>query len=222
MCNCYYTQGPLLLSIAICSIYMTPNTLQGPIDAMRFAVDFVQMDLEQASQSELKAAHLCVRKLISLTMEHPDRHDWAGKGWGRVLTRAELQRLHADARSLLTGIVVSGDAEAALQLEFSVARAPLRNLSSAARTVYHPAVWIVVNGSPRDRFLYRVIRLLDELGADKLHMCPTPECGRLFFKVTRKEFCSARCQSRVYMRRYREQPGSTKKKERLRVKTRTK
>ncbi len=38
-------------------------------------------------------------------------------------------------------------------------------------SVRYPTAWILANGSPRDRFLYRLIRLLDELGTDKLHTC---------------------------------------------------
>jgi CGNR zinc finger len=180
---------------------MIRNPLRAPVEALRFVIDFVQMDVEQASQAELKAAERRVRQLIELFLEDPNRLDWASQEWvkQRPVPRAELKRLHAAARTLLTGIVISGNAEVALRLNFSVV-----NASSLTRPLYFPVVWIGVNGSPRDRFLYRVIRLLDELGIEKLHTCPAPKCGRLFFKVTRKEFCSTRCQSRVYMRRYRQ------------------
>ena len=63
--------------------------------------------------------------------------------------------------------------------------------------------------SVRDRFLHRVIRLLEGVTATQLQVCQAPQagsedpCGRVFLKLTRKEFCSARCQSRAYMRKLR-------------------
>jgi endogenous inhibitor of DNA gyrase (YacG/DUF329 family) len=55
--------------------------------------------------------------------------------------------------------------------------------------------------SVRDLVLYRLLRLLERVGTDKLQACG--ECQRLFIKVTRKEFCSTRCQGRVNMRNWR-------------------
>jgi len=56
-------------------------------------------------------------------------------------------------------------------------------------------------GPALDRFLYQMGRVLEEVGPDKLRKCPA--CDRLFVKVTKKRFCSQRCQSRTYMRGYR-------------------
>ncbi len=191
---------------------MPPNQLHTPVEALRFAIDFVQMDVGRASRAELKTAELRVRQLIALRMDQPDRHDWAGQGWAGEppVPRTELERLHDDGRTFLMGAVMSGAAVVALELRFSVVRAHWSGRSSAPRTDYDPGVWIVVNGSPRDLFLYRVIRLLDELGTDKLHTCLAPDCGRLFFKVTRKEFCSTRCQTRTYMRKRRQEARAEK------------
>jgi len=65
-------------------------------------------------------------------------------------------------------------------------------------------------GALRDLFLYRLVRLLEEVGAERLQVCQAPDrthtdgtCGRLFLKVTRKQYCSTRCQSRTYMREQR-------------------
>ena len=202
------------------------NPLRTPIEALRFAVDFIQMDIKHGSRAELKAAELRVRQLIALTMEQPDRHDFAGRGWEDepAVSRAALERLHADARAFLRSVVITGHADPVLlNLSFSVARATVarKKRLSNEYTVRHPSAWILTNGSPRDRFLYRVIRLLHDVGFDKLRTCRRPDCDRLFFKVTRKEFCSTRCQSRFYMREYRE-ASATRRKERARGKARTK
>jgi hypothetical protein len=61
---------------------------------------------------------------------------------------------------------------------------------------------LFVLGTPVDRLQYETMRLLETVGAEKVLACP--ECGRLFLKVTKKRFCSTKCQSRVYMRAYRE------------------
>ena len=37
-------------------------------------------------------------------------------------------------------------------------------------------------------------------GRGALDICPAPECGKAFVRVTRKRFCSQKCQSRIYMR----------------------
>jgi hypothetical protein len=178
----------------------------------------------------LKANELRVRQLIALTMEQPDRHDFAGTGWDYEppIPRAALERLHSDARTFLRGIVISGNADPVrLSLSFSVAGATVRQKKrlSDDYTVHHPSVWIVVNGSPRDRFMYRLIRLLQDLGFDKLRKCKRPDCDHLFFKVTRKDFCSTQCQSCFYMRELRKRERAEKEaflRKGGNVKTRTK
>ena len=79
-------------------------------------------------------------------------------------------------------------------------------------------------GSQRDLFLYALIRRLEQVGIDKLRVCQARDrkqasgvCGRMFLKVTRKEFCSARCQSREYMRSYAREGTTDRKQKRRRV-----
>jgi len=69
--------------------------------------------------------------------------------------------------------------------------------------------------SIRDDMLYNVIASLMRAGTDRLQVCRAPiaggdkECGKLFVKVTRKRFCSQRCQIRAFMRTW---PGPKKGK----------
>lgn len=56
-----------------------------------------------------------------------------------------------------------------------------------------------VRGPLRDVLLFKAMELLTEGGFDRVLQC---ECGRLFAKNGRREYCSARCQKRVYMRTY--------------------
>lgn len=46
----------------------------------------------------------------------------------------------------------------------------------------------------------QTLRLLHAVGIDRLLTC---QCGRVFAKRGRREFCSSRCRGRVYMRAYR-------------------
>jgi hypothetical protein len=57
----------------------------------------------------------------------------------------------------------------------------------------------------QDRFMYRLVRLLEPYG-HRLRRCPAPKpreeakCDRIFLKVTRKDHCSESCRQRAYMR----------------------
>ncbi len=71
-------------------------------------------------------------------------------------------------------------------------------------------VMVTRAGRPGDLFFYRLVRLLEQVGVERLRVCQAPDrsrpggvCGRLFLKVTRKKYCSTRCQSRTYMREHR-------------------
>jgi hypothetical protein len=46
----------------------------------------------------------------------------------------------------------------------------------------------------------QVLRLLQFVGVTRLKIC---DCDRLFVQVGKRRFCSERCQTRVYMRRFR-------------------
>jgi hypothetical protein len=52
----------------------------------------------------------------------------------------------------------------------------------------------------RDFVLFRLLTLLENVGIDRLRTCPARNCGHVFFRTTRKEFCSTRCQKREWQR----------------------
>jgi len=59
-------------------------------------------------------------------------------------------------------------------------------------------------GDPLDSFTSRIIRALEDVGIDRIRRCPAEECGhRLFLKVTKKRYCSTRCQTRLCTRAHR-------------------
>jgi hypothetical protein len=61
----------------------------------------------------------------------------------------------------------------------------------------------IETGSLCDLWIARLFELVDRVAIDKIRQCPDPDCGRYFVKVTRKRYCSTRCQRRVYMRQLR-------------------
>jgi hypothetical protein len=159
--------------------------LLDPADALRFAVDFAQLDLAQVPMRQLRQAAVGVQLLLARetpgywVKKSPPDHEF-------------LQALQERARALLAAFVKGRvTVEADLLLTFIVRR------ENDGR------VRVQVHGSPLDLFLYQVVRVLETGGAEKLLACPAPECGRIFVKVTKKRFCSQRCQSRIYMRQLR-------------------
>lgn len=67
-------------------------------------------------------------------------------------------------------------------------------------TVVGRSVLVTIDGKPRDLVWFQVVRLMQLEGLDKIHAC---ECGRVFLRTGRREFCTPRCQKRYYMRRFR-------------------
>jgi hypothetical protein len=62
---------------------------------------------------------------------------------------------------------------------------------------------VTATGEARDVLLYALLRALETMRAPNIRVCKDPDCERLFLKVTKKAYCSATCQRRLYMRRWR-------------------
>jgi hypothetical protein len=59
---------------------------------------------------------------------------------------------------------------------------------------------ILVGGPASDVFWFQFMNALRMVGLDRIMRCAAPDCDRLFVKVGRREYCSTRCQKRIYMR----------------------
>jgi hypothetical protein len=59
-----------------------------------------------------------------------------------------------------------------------------------------------VSGTPRDVLLFQVGTLIAAVGEERLQFCPAPDCGKAFIKIGRREYCSIRCQRRVFVSTY--------------------
>ena len=63
----------------------------------------------------------------------------------------------------------------------------------------------IIESPPRDALLYLASLVLTTVASRRLSVCAAPDCQKAFITVTKKRFCSARCQSRTYMRALREE-----------------
>ena len=108
-----------------------------------------------------------------------------------------LSGVLAGTEETTTGIIrlraMAGDTEAALGTACTPTLRPLRVGSR---------VILMVTGEPLDVALYLTAALLERVGTDRLRLCKAPDCGRLFVKIGRREFCSLRCQRRVFLSTY--------------------
>ena len=61
------------------------------------------------------------------------------------------------------------------------------------------AGWLMsVRGRSRDVFFEVLFGLLAQEPADQIRLCPRPECGRMFYRIRRQEYCSRRCVNKAY------------------------
>jgi len=75
-------------------------------------------------------------------------------------------------------------------------------------------VVVTVDGPAADVLLFQVVQLIQAVGVSRLRRCPNEKCRRIFAKTGRREFCSDRCQKRVYMRGLRKRERERLEKQR--------
>jgi len=165
--------------------------------AVQFAIDFAQRDLTKASRAELD------RTAIQLAdfAETPERRPSRVAVPHPPLTGADLRAVQASLARILRGITEGRHPNVALDLALTLHLYRLHD----APGVLGRDLYVHVEGKPLDRIVYRFVRFLEDFGLEKLRVCKRSDCGRLFFRITKKEYCSRRCQSRDYMRGYREE-----------------
>lgn len=177
------------------------KVLRSPTDELQFVIEFVEVDLADASKKTLTTVERNIRFLVGQEGSEPFLPRTTARGWLRAprLSVATLVRLQRDVRRVLKGLME--DSRASTDVEIRLRYAAVRwSIAPTRGTTAEPlgegvSVW--VHGSSRNRLLHRLMRLINTLGT-KLRTCPG--CGRLFVKVTRKRYCSSACQNRLYMR----------------------
>jgi hypothetical protein len=157
-----------------------------PIQALTFLVAFAQIDLEHASEPE--------QRLIERNVQMVIHRDDPGH-WKQLSSRVDVAFLREAQRRLcgmLKGIAKGGPLAIAGDLVLSL---------YVIRDGHRSRMQVL--GSDLHRLLYQVARLLEAVDLGKIRACPANNCGRMFVKVTKKEYCSTRCQSRTFMQQYR-------------------
>ena len=120
--------------------------------------------------------------------------------WQAVLrlNRQQLQDLAADLHTFFRAVLKPGsDYEDATR--FTVTGVPVFTTEKRSRGDKPLAA---VNGQPRDVLRYAASTTLQLVGIDRLRLCPAPDCRHVFVKIGRREYCSARCQRRVFVSTY--------------------
>jgi CGNR zinc finger len=107
----------------------------------------------------------------------------------RALTPPQAHALKRQLRDFLHAMAASDAAEQRFQVAFVAAGGPA-------------GIVLFAEGDPREVLLYQASTILQAIGTDRLRRCPAPDCGRVFVKVGRREYCSDRCQRRVFVSTY--------------------
>lgn len=124
----------------------------------------------------------------------------------RIVTATKPQReyLQAELRHYLRGIA-NGHASMikpyAISTEISTFIIDSPATSRRRRSGKRVANYLIEAEEIRDWVFNLVDRVLPRVELEALRVCPS--CERAFVKITRKRFCSARCQSKTYMRQWR-------------------
>ncbi len=181
------------------------NPLQTAADALTFIVDFAGANLAEPRARTVWSARLQAFLQPDGTLE---KH--GGLLIDTLIASQEfpvranaLAALQHEIRTLLTSLIRRRDrrgrSNTPLRIAIRISVFDASDLIPRRRWKgpRHPTL-LMVGGPIRDLVLFQVVRLLERLGTDKVLACP--ECGTLFVRRTRKEYCSTRCHSRHYMR----------------------
>jgi len=122
---------------------------------------------------------------------------------------AELAELQKEVVAILNGVVES-PSEPGAEPSGALLRDVTLTLTFAPAPDGDRQVHLTVDGSAREVFLYLFLRLLSHVGTTHILKCP--ECGQLFVKIGRSDYCSPLHQKRFAMRRLRRSKADRKRK----------
>jgi hypothetical protein len=183
---------------------------------LRVALEFVGADL--SSKGSAETWNKRIRAFLRPGETVVDRGGILISGLFDVhppLDGASLASLQREAREFIGSLVRRRDGRAGSSTPLTITtRTTAIDVSDLIprrkwKGPRHP-VLLMIDGDTRDLFLFQLVRLIEQIGTDKVLECPAPDCGQLFVKQTRKEYCSTRCQSRIYMRNLRRELANGK------------
>jgi hypothetical protein len=180
------------------------NPLQTAADALALVVDFAGADLAEPRAGAVWSARLATFLQPGETLATQGGMLVAPLDASSAFLPSDaLAGLQREIRTFLASLISRrdhrGGSSKPLQVTTLISVFDASDLVPRRRWKgpKHPTL-LMVGGSVRDVVLFQVVRLLERLGTDKVLACP--ECGTLFVRQTRKEYCSTRCLSRRYMR----------------------
>jgi hypothetical protein len=130
-------------------------------------------------------------------------------GPGKVVDRWDAVAVQNTLRKFFGGVVDLGRREVR---SAPVPRIRIGELTFGGLPDGTGSIVIAVSGSTENLLMYCVVQLLERAGIGRLRRCPAANCERIFTRVGRREFCSDRCQKRMYMRGLRREQRLEKKR----------
>lgn len=117
---------------------------------------------------------------------------------------ASVAASQRELRGLLLSLVRLRDSEdGGIVPQFPLGDLAIAPIPNDARIV------LAIDGAARDLVRYKFLQLLGIVGTEQLRRCAAGDCGRIFIKVGRREYCSNTCQKRTYMRERRQRGQDT-------------
>jgi hypothetical protein len=115
-----------------------------------------------------------------------------------ALSTPDIASLQTTVRNTVTTLATAHDAiDGYLLPEFHVTGLTFAPALAGSDVI------LTIDGPPRDVFLYLFALLLREVGVKHVRRCRDLNCGVVFVKVGRREYCSLACQKRYSLRAWR-------------------
>jgi hypothetical protein len=156
---------------------------------LQFAVQFATLDLDRLREGDWLNLRDDFRDFLA-------GHRPEGAPLSIDYSEEVVRALQRDVRTLLRQLAgQSTDLNAPLEVRFKLDVFWMRENNQDRKSL------LVVNGSFRDRVLWTLSHLIGDAPTDAIRACP--ECGTLFYRVRKQQYCSPRCVKRVAMRQWR-------------------
>jgi hypothetical protein len=142
-------------------------------------------------------------KSLRRLVETPIDATWPEDEMGKrilALSSTQLQELRTLVRDSIATLLDSRDEAEAPHL-------PTIHIEALAFTpsVSRRGLVTILRGTPADVIAYRLVRLLQRVGVDRLRRCAADDCRAVFVRFGRSKFHSRQCEGRANMRRYRQE-----------------
>lgn len=179
---------------------MTSNPLAAPLKALQFVVAFAQMNYAEATDHAIRSDASTTKILCAFISREDNRA--APRTTHIRITADAIRSMHKEAWRIVRAIAEQRPGEPITALKVTMDFEIWRPRDVDEDNPPPARLVVAASGQAIETFKYQLIRLLESVGVEKIRKCAAPDCDRIFVQVTRKEFCSTRCQSRIYMRSY--------------------